>query len=120
MYIREVETNASFEGTVTVEVLRDRFIGSDPVIYGPAQAELEESVYKFYPQFGDEANYTLRISYRDQGQPWIIDLPMVIGEPSSPWRVLSGVTGGLLVFLLLIRALKIKQQRRIVVTAEAH
>ena len=119
VYIRDLETNISFDGMVTVQVLRDRFLSSDPVIYGPAQAELEESVYKFYPQFGDAANYTLRISFEDEGQPWIIDLPMVVGEPSSPWKVLAGVGAGLALFLLMIRALRIKQQRRARLASQA-
>ncbi len=112
VYIRDKESSVPFDDTVTLEVLRDRMIGSDPVVYGPVEARLEESVYKFYPRFEDEANYTVRIRWSALGEPWIVDLPMVVGKPGSPWAVVAGVAGGLVLFLIAVRAARIKLRRR--------
>lgn len=112
VYIRGLEDGEPFNGGVSLEVIRDRMLGSDPVIYGPVQAKLEEAVYKFYPRFDAEANYIVRITYEAEGAPWIIDLPMVVGEPGSPGLVLAGVGVGLAAFLILMRAFRIKRRRR--------
>jgi ferredoxin-type protein NapH len=119
VYIRDPESGATFDGAVSLEVLRDRLIGSDPVVYGPVTAALEEAVYKFYPRFESESNYTVRIRWEADGAPWILDLPMVVGEPGSPWAVLGGVGGGLLLFLIGIRAARIKMRRRALGAARA-
>lgn len=112
VYIRRLDDGASFGGVVSLEVLRDRMVGSDPSVYGPAQAGLEEGVFKFYPRFEAESNYTIRISFEAEGAPWVIELPMVVGEPGSPWAVLTGVFGGLATFVIVIRAVRIKTRRR--------
>jgi hypothetical protein len=112
VYIRGLDDGVPFDGEVSLEVMRDRMIGHDPGVYGPVEADLEEGVYKFYPRFETESNYTIRISYEAEGAPWIIDLPMVVGEPGSPWMVLGGVALGLGVFVIVVRAFRIKMQRR--------
>ena len=112
VYIRDTQSGAPFDGAVQLEVRRDRLFGSDPVVYGPVDARLDESVYKFYPRFEHESNYTIRIRWDVQGVPWIIDLPMVVGKPGSPWAVAAGFAAGVAAFLIVIRAVRIKRQRR--------
>ncbi len=112
VYVDRVDNTAPFQGPVTLTVMRDRLLGADPVVYGPVDAELEEAMFKFFPVFEDEANYTVRIEFYAEGAPWILDLPMVAGEPGSPWGVVLGVGGGVVGFLVIIRALRIKARRR--------
>ena len=111
VYIRRQSDGQPFDGRVTLTVFQDRLLGSDPVIYGPIEARLEEAVYKFYPLFRDEANYLARIEFTSEDVPWIIDLPMVAGEPGSPWEVVGGVAAGVFLFLIVVRAIRIKRQR---------
>ncbi len=111
IYIRNVESGELFDGKVTLTVMRDRMIGADPVVYGPLETGLELSLYKFSPQFEREGNYTLRLEYEAEDEPWRIDLPMVVGEPGSPWTVVGLVAGGLALFLIVIRAVRIKMKR---------
>ena len=118
IYIRRIDTGALYDGKVSLTVLQDRLIGQDPVIYGPVEAGLEERVFKFYPEFKEEANYTTRISFVVEGTPWIVDLPVVAGEPGSPWVVLGSVGGGLAIFLIVVRAIRIKRRRRLRVSVE--
>jgi hypothetical protein len=113
VYIRDMEAGQPFDGDVSLSVMKDNLIGRDPVIYGPMQAPLEEAMYKFYPRFADEANYLVRIEYEIEGVPWTIDLPMVVGTPGSPWAVLGVLVGGVVLFLVVIRAIRIKRRRRL-------
>lgn len=112
VYLRHRESGRLFDGPVTLTARRDRLVGSDPVIYGPIAASLEEAVYKFHPAFPEIANYVVRIHFEADGAPWDIDLPIVVGEPGSPWLVLGGVGALLVLFLLVVRALRIKRARR--------
>jgi len=111
VYVRELESGLPFDGSVVMTVMKDRLLGQDSIVYGPVAAELEESLFKFYPLFKDEANYTVRIAYEADGAPWKIDLPMVAGEPGSPWATVGGVFGALGAFLVVIRAIRIKRKR---------
>jgi hypothetical protein len=111
-YIKHRETGAAYSETVTLTVFKDRLIGDDPIVYGPIQGELEEAMFKFFPKFNEEANYTIRLEYEADGAPWILDLPMVAGEPGSPWTVVGSIALAAGVFLIIIRAIRIKRKRR--------
>ncbi len=112
VYIRRTDTEQPFNGAVTLTVMRDRMIADDLAIYGPIEASLDEALYKFYPEFEEESNYYARIEFEAEGAPWIIDLPIVVGEPGSPWTVVAAIIGGVIVFLVVIRAVRIKMNRR--------
>ncbi len=111
VYIRHSRTGKLFDDVVTLTVTEDWLVGTDPVVYGPVTARLEEAVYKFFPEFESEANYTTRIEFEADGEPWTIDLPMVVGEPGSPWLVLSGFALATFLFLIIVRAIRIKRRR---------
>lgn len=111
LYITRRDSGAPFDGEVVLSVFKDRLLGEGPVIYGPVEGHLEEAMYKFYPRFDEEANYVVRVAFEADGEHWIIDMPMVAGEPGSPWATLGLFAGGLIVFVVVIRAARIKLQR---------
>ena len=112
VYITRLDTGEPFIGIVTLTVFQDKMFGTDPIIYGPSDAEIDQAVYKFHPRFDAEANYIARIEFFADDAPWIVDLPVVVGEPGSPWAVAGSVIGGLLLFIIVIRAIRIKLKRR--------
>jgi hypothetical protein len=112
VYILPTDKERIFDAPVTLTVFRDRMIGADPVVYGPMEAQREEALYKFYPQFPLESDYVVRIDFMESDESWTIDLPIVVGEPGSPWVLLGGIAFGVIAFLVVIRALRIKMQRR--------
>ncbi|MFT5366464.1 MAG: hypothetical protein ACI8V2_001411 [Candidatus Latescibacterota bacterium] len=112
VYIRRMDDGALFEGKVIMTVMQNVLMSEDRVVYGPAEAEIEERLFKFHPAFPDEANYTVRIEFEVDDVPWIVDLPMVAGEPGSPWTVLGSTVFGLVAFVVVIRAIRIKRQRQ--------
>lgn len=103
---------SGFEGRVRLTIMEDSLIGEDAVIYGPVDAERDQGLYKFHPSFPREANYLTRIEFEVEGAPWIVDLPMVVGQPGSPWTVLGGSVAALVLFVLVIRAMRIKLARK--------
>jgi NapH/MauN family ferredoxin-type protein len=112
VYINRRENGALYGQTVQATVFQDALIGDDPIVYGPQDAMIEERVFKFYPTYEDEANYIVRISFDVEGVPWMIDLPIVVGEPGSPLTVLGSMAAGVVIFIIVIRAIRIKMQRR--------
>jgi hypothetical protein len=111
VYVREAGDGELFDGTVRLTVFEDKLIGTDPIVYGPMDASLDERLYKFYPTFPIEADYLARVFFEKDGTPWTIDLPIVVGEPGSPWVVVGGAVGALVLFLIVIRAARIKMRR---------
>ncbi|MDA0321643.1 MAG: 4Fe-4S binding protein [Verrucomicrobia bacterium] len=119
IYVNHRDTGAVFEKALTFTALEKRWLGKDEVVYGPMPAELDQAVFKFYPQFDAESEYMLRVEFEAEGEPWIIELPMVVGEPGSPIFVLGGVASGVVLFLVIIRAIRIKRQRSVKRAAQA-
>lgn len=119
VYVTHQDGGAPFGGIVTMTVFEDQLLGTDPVVYGPMDAEIDERVFKFHPRFEAEATYLLRMHFEDEGTPWTIDLPMQVGNPGSPWGVVVGVTSSVGLFLIVIRALRIKRRRTATSTAAA-
>jgi len=112
LYIRHNETGSLLDARVKMTVTRQRFLLSDPVIYGPMQAELDERIYKFHPHFDLEGEYLVSVEFEAEGEPWRVDVPLVVGEPRSPVVVLGVSLSGLVLFVLIARALRIKRARR--------
>ncbi|RMF25734.1 MAG: hypothetical protein D6760_00300, partial [Deltaproteobacteria bacterium] len=69
VYIKRSDNGRPFDGGVRLTVTEDRMIGSDPIVYGPIDASLDERIYKFYPRFDKEANYTAQIEFEADGVP---------------------------------------------------
>lgn len=112
LYITDPASGELFDGSVTLSVSEDRLFGDDQTIYGPIEGQREERIFKFHPHFAREADYTVKIFFEADGEPWTIELPLVVGEPGSPWVVLGTVAAGLALFLIFIRAARIKIKRR--------
>lgn len=116
-YIRRIDTGEVLDDTVTLTVTRDRLFGSGEVVYGPMDAQLEESMYKFFPEFPVVGRYTAELAFKAGGEDWVIELPMEAGEPTSPWALIGGATAAVFLLLLVVRALLIKHERKLAARA---
>ncbi len=114
VYIRNTHTGEVFDDMVTLTITRDRLLLAGPVVYGPIEAQLEESMYKFFPNFDREGNYSLELAFEAEDEHWVIELPMQVGEPTSPWAALAGGAAGIATLVVLTRAARIKMKRRAV------
>ena len=111
VYIRNTRTGEVHDKNTTLTITRDRILVRDPIVYGPIEAELEESMYKFFPNFDRAGNYTLELGFQAADDHWVIELPMQVGEPRSPWAAVGGGGATLIALLVIARAIRIKRKR---------
>jgi len=111
VYILNTETGMIHDGDVTLTITRDRALLPEPVVYGPIEAEVEEAMFKFFPNFERTGNYSLELSFEGSDDEWIIELPMQVGEPRSPWLAIGAGGATLLALLIGLRAFRIKKKR---------
>jgi len=111
-YVQNAGTGEVVSDGAVLTVKRDRFLVRDAIIYGPMEAELEESMYKYFPQFEVAGDYVLELAFETEGDDWLILLPMTVGEPKSPWAMIGiGLALGCTA-LIIARAVLIKSKRR--------
>jgi hypothetical protein len=109
--VRSDDPSAIFDGPIDARLERDGWLGPS-VVWGPSATRFEENLHKLSPQFGGEGHYRIRLELDLEGQPYEIDFPMVVGEPSGATATLLGWSGGLALLVVLVRAAKIKLDRR--------
>jgi hypothetical protein len=111
-YVRRASDDSDvFSGPINARVERDGLFGPQ-VVWGPVETRFEENLHKLAPTFGEAGNYRVRLEMMLEGQPYELDFPMVVGEPTSPTTTLLAFGGGLLALLVVARAAKIKLDRR--------
>ena len=112
VYVAKKETRALYEQPVTLTVYRQPVLGQKKVVYGPDETALQENVYKFYPTYPSVGNYEVKLEFAVGQTGSTLRFPMVVGEPGSPWIVVCWFTGSIACFLIVIRAVRIKRDRR--------
>jgi hypothetical protein len=112
VYVRDLRTGAPYDGSVTIRIDRKRGLAAPTPVYGPINAELDERIYKFHPVFPVDARYRALLAFRAEGQAWTVELPLVIGEPASPWTMAGWVGAAVALLLFVGRAVAIKARRR--------
>ena len=112
VYVRDSRSGTPYDGTVTMRIDRKRGLAAPAPVYGPINAELDERIYKFHPIFPVDARYRALLAFRADGESWTVELPLVIGEPASPWTIAGWVGAAVAILLFIGRAVAIKARRR--------
>lgn len=99
-----------FDGPVEAYVFRES-LGERQVVFGPVQTRFEDKLHKFSPVYREAGKYLVRVEMEIEGQPYEIDLPIVVGDPANPLAGLLGWGLSLGLLLIVIRAIKIKRRR---------
>ena len=97
---------------MAVRVLQSSTFGRAQENLPSTQVRAFEQLHKVTVTFPESGEYVVELSMQVEGQEEIIPFLMVAGEPSSPWSVIILCVGALLVFVVVIRAVKIKRERR--------
>lgn len=111
-YVHRADDEADvFSGPIAVRVERDGLLGPE-VAWGPSATRFEENLHKASPVFEDEGRYRIRLEMELEGQPYEIDFPIVVGDPTHPVADLLIWVGGLVFLVVAVRAVKIKLERK--------
>ncbi len=110
-YIMNLATQHVYEGEMTIVVEALKMTGRRDVIHGPSVSHLDENVFKFFFTYPEEGNYEITLGIEDEDGRSTILWPVAIGDPGSPWAILSYFVAGGAVLVLVVRAIRIKRAR---------
>lgn len=107
LYAARLDNGQSFQGKVTFKVRDDAWFAPDAEVLGTH--EIDDKVYRQGVLFSREGDYIVTAEFQADGQPYIIDLPLRVGEPTSMMPI--GVAAGVIVLVLL--GVSAAQRRRL-------
>lgn len=111
-YIKDRNTGLPYGKPVTVRALETSTFGANKVIHEAATHEPFDNQHKYTIEFPKDREYIVELTMEVEGQPEVIPFLIVSGEPTATASVIVAVVGGLLVFLIVVRAIKVKRDRR--------
>jgi hypothetical protein len=110
--ITNVDSGRGLSRPVTVTARQVHAFGSAVTIHGPQALDGDDDVYEVTLTYPDEGNYLVSLSFPDGDNDSRLAFPVVVGTPGRPWVSLSAFVIAMVVFVLTIRAIKLKRDRR--------
>jgi hypothetical protein len=111
-YVKNRETGDPYNQPIMIRVLQTFTFGESKVILKPTESEPFEQPHKLSITFPEDGEYVVELSMEVEGKPEIIPFILTAGEPSATTSVLIAVGIFLLLFIITVRAIKIKRTRR--------
>lgn len=112
LYAYDRESKQPFREPLRVDVVRERWLLSDPVVAGPTEITTgmgpEANDYKFFFTFDDATSYKVRVYFPTADGVETISFPVQIGETDT--RPLFG--GALMVLFLSVGTVAFIKRRR--------
>ena len=96
---------------VSVRIRRQQAFGSGVDIYGPQLVAPEAGFYELRMTYPETGNYLVSLTLPEGEKPNGLVLPIVIGQPGQPFVILASFIIGVAILMLVVRAIKIKQNR---------
>lgn len=106
LYAARLDNGQSYQGKVTFKVRDDGWFASAGEVLGTH--EIDDKVYRQGFVFSKAGDYIVTAEFQADGQPYIVDLPLQVGEPSSLMPIV--VAAGAIIFALL--GVRVVQRRR--------
>ncbi|MBI4424538.1 MAG: 4Fe-4S binding protein [Elusimicrobia bacterium] len=111
-YLGDPRTREAYGGQVLLEAHRIRAFGFRESILQAREGIRDGGLHRFHVTYPEVGNYELVVLLPGLDGDSTLRFPMVVGEPGSPWRTAAAFGGGLGLFVVVIRALRIKRDRR--------
>lgn len=111
-YIKDRQTTRPYETPVTVRVLRTATFGANTVVHPPATHRPFDNQHKYTVTFPADAEYIVELTMDVEGRPETIPFLVVVGQPTATTSIVVSILVGLAAFLVVVRAIKKKRQRR--------
>ncbi|MGD2108737.1 MAG: 4Fe-4S binding protein [Phycisphaerae bacterium] len=112
IYIKDRTSGKPFDRPITVRLLQTYTFGRNREVLPATKVPPYEVPHKLTATFPEEGEYVLELMMEVEGATELIPFLMISGEPTATVSVLLAISGGLLAFLVVVRAIKIKQRRR--------
>ena len=107
LYASRIDNGNTFNGKVIFKVKDDSWFSSKEEILGTQN--IDDGVYRQGFEFSKAGAYIITAEFESDGEPYIIDFPLQIGEPDSIGPL--GLTVAILIFAIV--GVNITQRRRL-------
>lgn len=111
-YIKNSTTGEPYDTSVTVRVLKTFTFGRNREILRPTTFLPFDRLHKLSVTFPEDGEYIIELTMDVEGKPEVIPFMMVAGEPSATISVVIALCAGLAAFIIVVRAIRIKRDRR--------
>ncbi|MHC4441930.1 MAG: 4Fe-4S binding protein [Planctomycetota bacterium] len=111
-YIKNRNTNTPYERPITVRVLQTFTFGRNREILPATVVEPFEQPHKISTTFSEDGEYIVELHMEVEGATEVIPFLMIAGDPSATVSIIIAIGAVLLIFIIIIRAIKIKRERR--------
>jgi hypothetical protein len=112
IYIKDRTSGEPYGQAVIVRILQTFTFGRNRTVHPAIRIEPFDQVHKLTATLDQAGEYVVEVTLDVEGRPEVIPFLVVAGNPTSGWSVLAAVAGGLGLFLVVVRAVKIKRKRR--------
>ncbi len=108
LYATHIDTGEPFTGNVTFTVRDDAwFGGAEPEVLGVQPPD--DNVFRQGFVFSDDGDYVIRAEFQADGEPYLVDFPLRIGQPSP----VGPITISVVALLLVLIAANLFQRKRL-------
>lgn len=112
-YIKDRISNEPYAQAVTMRVLQTFTFGDNRVIQEPATHQPFDNQHKYTVTFPEDGEYIVELTMDVEGQTEVIPFLVVAGNPTATGSIVGAVVAALGVFLVTVRAIKLKRDRRL-------
>ena len=79
LYVSHIDKGTTFDGEVTFKIRDDSWFSRNEEVLGTQL--IDDNVYRQGFVFQKDGNYIITAEFESEGEPYIIDFPLRIGEP---------------------------------------
>lgn len=106
------ETGQRYDRPITVRIVQTFTLGANREILSEEVSPISDVLYKVYPTFPEDGEYVVELTMDVEGRPETIGFKMAVGNPSPTKSIVIALCCGMAVFLITVRAVKKKRDRR--------
>ena len=108
VYASRIDDGKSYDGEMSFTVKNDVMFGDENKEY-LGQQNIDDGVYRQGFEFKDNGDYIITASFEADGEPYIIDFPLQVGDASTMSPILIAL--GIIIFALI--SVNVLQRRRL-------
>jgi ferredoxin-type protein NapH len=111
-YVKHRESGAPYSRAVSIRVLQTFTFGENREVVAATAVPPFDHTHKLSVNFPEDGEFVVELTLDVEGRDEVIPFLMIVGEPSAAASVLVAAGAGLLLFVVAVRAIKIKRNRR--------